>query len=157
MKPMPTTPIPALAEPMSTPVALSARRWMSVARTAAAMFATALCVDACANAGADYRPVVDMHGNTEAAYDRDVAACQQTARAARNNTKEAEGAGIGAAAGGAGGAVLGAIGGNPLLGAGVGALAGLVGTGGYEEATTEKREETIVRNCMRDRGYSILG
>lgn len=26
----------------------------------------------------------------------------------------------------------------------------------YEEATTEKREEQIVRNCMRDRGYSIL-
>jgi len=119
------------------------------------MLATALGVGACASA--DYRPVVDMRGHTEAAYDRDVAECQQTARTARNNTNEAENAGIGAAAGGAGGAVLGAIGGSPLLGAGVGALAGLVGTGGYEEATTEKREEHIVKNCMRARGYSILG
>lgn len=119
------------------------------------MLATALWVGACA--GGDYRPVVDMHGHTEAQYDRDVAQCQQVARNTRNNTKEAENAGIGAAAGGAGGAVLGAIGGDPLLGAGVGALAGLVGTGGYEEATTEKREEKIVKNCIRARGYDILG
>jgi outer membrane lipoprotein SlyB len=135
--------------------AQAASRRMPVAATTAALFATALGLSACA--GADYRPVVDMRGHSEAAYDRDVAECQQTARTARNNTKEAENAGIGAAAGGAGGAVLGAIGGSPLLGAGVGALAGLVGTGGYEEATTEKREERIVRNCMRARGYSILG
>jgi outer membrane lipoprotein SlyB len=121
------------------------------------LLATALCVGAGPTAGADYRPVVDMQGHTEVAYDRDVAECQQMARTARDNTSEAEGAGVGAAAGGAGGALLGAIGGDPLLGAGVGALAGLVGTGGYEEVTTEKREETIVRNCMRSRGYSILG
>jgi len=95
--------------------------------------------------------------HSEAAYDRGVAACRQTARAVRNNTAEAVDAGLGAAAGGAGGAVLGAIGGNPLLGAGVGALAGLAGTAGYEEAKTETREERIVRNCMRARGYSILG
>ena len=141
------------ALPLRRAPAASSR--MAVARSAAAMRATALYVCACA--GADDRPVVDMRGHSEAAYDRDVAECQQTARTARNNTKEAENAGIGAAAGGAGGAVLGAIGGSPLLGAGVGALAGLVGTGGYEEATTEKREERIVRNCMRARGYSILG
>src|SRR5262249_24439136 len=119
-----------------------------------AVIATAFCVSACA--GADYRPVVDMRGHSEAAYDRDVAACQQTARAARNNSAETEDAGIGAAAGCAGVAVLGAIGGDPLLGAGVGALAGLAGTAGYEEAKTETREERIVRNCMRVRGYSIL-
>ncbi len=148
--------IPAFADSALPPRrALSPSRRMSAARTTAAMLATALWVGACA--GADYRPVVDMRGHSEAQYDRDLGECQQTARTTRNNTKEAENAGIGAAAGGAGGAVLGAIGGNPLLGAGVGALAGLVGTGGYEEATTEKREEKIVKNCMRDRGYSILG
>ena len=58
---------------------------------------------------------------------------------------------------GAGGALLGAIGGNLLLGAGVGALAGLAGTAGFEESQTETREERIVRNCMRTRGYSVLG
>lgn len=122
-----------------------------------AMLAVALCLSACAGSGADYRPVVDMSGHTQQAYDSDLAACQQTARGARNNTDVAEDAGIGAAGGGALGAVGGAIGGNPLLGAGVGALAGLVGTGGYEEATTENREQSIVKNCMRVRGYTILG
>ena len=73
------------------------------------------------------------------------------------NAAEAENAGIGAAAGGAGGALLGAIGGNPLLGAGVGALVGLAGTAGFEESQTEARGERIVRNSMRARGYSVLG
>lgn len=147
--------MPALAKPMRTAAALLPVSRMSVARLLAVALATPLC--ACAGAGADYRPVVDMRGHTEAAYDHDVAACQQTARTARTNTNEAEDAGIGAAAGGAGGAVLGAIGGDPLLGAGLGMAAGLLGTGGYEEASTETREERVVRNCMRDRGYSILG
>jgi hypothetical protein len=148
--------IPAVADAaLPSRRAPSPSRRISVARTTIAMLATALSVCACA--GADYRPVVDMRGHSEAAYDRDLGECQQTARTTRNNTKEAENAGIGAAAGGAGGAVLGAIGGDPLLGAGVGALAGLVGTGGYAEAKTEKREEHIVQNCMRARGYTILG
>ena len=122
---------------------------------AAAMFILALGLSACA--GADYRPVVDMTGHTEAQYNHDVAACQATARATRNNSNEAANAGLGTVAGAAGGAVLGAIGGNAGLGAGVGALAGLVGTGGFEESKTENREERIVRNCMHARGYTILG
>lgn len=121
----------------------------------AAMLVIAISVGGCA--GADYRPAVDMRGHSQAAYDRDIAQCRRVALGTRNKTTEAENAGIGTAAGGAGGALLGAIGGNPLLGAGVGALAGLVGVGGYEEATTEKREERIIRNCMRARGYSVLG
>jgi hypothetical protein len=124
---------------------------------APAIFAGMLCLSACAGAGADYKPVVDMRGHSEVAYDRDVALCQQTARAARNNTNIAEDAGLGAAGGAAAGAVGGAIGGAPLLGAGVGALAGLAGAGGYEESKTENREERIVKNCMRDHGYTILG
>lgn len=125
--------------------------------SALAMLAIAFCLSACAGGGADYRPIVDMSGHTQEAYYGDVAACQQTARGARNNTDIAEDAGVGAAGGGALGAVAGAIGGAPLLGAGVGALAGLAGAGGYEEATTENREERIVKNCMRARGYTILG
>ena len=132
-------------------------RKMSLARNTSApvVLATALFLSACA--GADYRPVVEMSGHSEAAYDRDLAACQQTARTARNNTDIAEDAGLGAAGGGALGLVGGAIGGNPLLGLGVGALAGGVGVGGYEEAKTENREERIVKNCMSARGYRILG
>ncbi|HEX9465113.1 MAG TPA: hypothetical protein VGB82_21130 [Alphaproteobacteria bacterium] len=124
---------------------------------APAILAVALGLSACAGGGADYQPVVDMRGHTDAAYDRDIAACQQTARAARNNTNVAEDAGMGAAGGAAVGAVAGAIGGAPLLGAGVGALAGLGIGGGLEESKTENREERIVKNCMRGRGYTILG
>ncbi len=104
-----------------------------------ALLALALGLSACA--GADYKPVVDMRGHSETAYDNDLAVCQQTARTVRNNTDIAEDAGIGAVGGAAGGALLGAIGGNPGLGAGVGALG----------------EERIVKNCMRDRGYAVLG
>ena len=114
-----------------------------------------LCVSACA--GADFRPVVDMRGHTQATYDHDLAACQQDARSVRNNKDIAEDAGIGAVGGAALGAVGGAIGGAAGLGAGVGALAGLVGVGGYEEAKTENREERIVKNCIRSRGYNVLG
>jgi hypothetical protein len=121
------------------------------------MLAIALGLSACAGSGADYRPVVDMSGHSHVAYDRDAAACQQTARAARNNTDTAEDAGMAAVGGGAVGAVAGAIGGAPLLGAGVGLLAGAVGGGGYEEATTENREERIVKYCVHARGYTILG
>jgi hypothetical protein len=46
--------------------------------------------------------------------------------------------------------------GDPAIGGrGRRAVAELVGTGGYEDATTEKREGHIVRNCMRTRDYSI--
>jgi hypothetical protein len=124
---------------------------------APAVLAILLGLSACAGSGADYRPVVDMSGHTPVAYDRDAAACQQTARAARNDSNIAEDAGLGAAGGAGVGVVAGAIGGAPLLGAGVGALAGLVGGGGYEEAKTENREERIVKNCLRARGYTILG
>ncbi len=120
-----------------------------------AFLAATLCLSACA--GADYKPVVDMRGHTKAAYDRDLATCQETARSARNNTNIAEDAGIGAVGGAAIGAVGGAIGGDAGLGAGVGALAGLLGTGAYEEGKTENREERIVKNCMRSHGYTILG
>lgn len=121
----------------------------------ATIFGVMLCLSACA--GADFRPVVDMRGHTDAAYDRDLATCQQEARGVRNNTDIAEDAGAGALGGAAVGAVGGAIGGAPLLGAGVGALAGLVGGGGYKEAQTENREQRIVKNCMRARGYNVLG
>lgn len=123
--------------------------------SAAALLAAALGLSACA--GADYRPVVDMRGHSQTAYDQDLAACQQTARTTRDNGSEAKDAGFGALGGGALGAVGGAIGGSPLLGAGVGALVGAVGVGGYEESKTEKREERIVRTCMHHRGYTILG
>src|SRR5215469_4649935 len=119
MKPMQTGSSPVFPDPTPISARHTASNHARGARHVAAMFATALFLGACANAGADYRPVVDMHGHSDTAYDRDIAACQQTARTARNGTKQAENAGLGAAGGAAGGAVLGAIGGDALLGAGV--------------------------------------
>src|SRR5262249_15371396 len=108
-------------------------------------------------AGADFKPVVDMRGHTEARYRQDLAICQGEARRVRNNGDVATDAALGALGGAAVGAVGGAIGGNPGLGAGVGALAGLAGATAFKETETETREETIVTNCLRARGYNVLG
>ena len=121
----------------------------------AAAFSALIVLGGCA--GADFRPVVDMRGHTQAQYNESLAACQRDARGVRNNTDIAEDAGIGALGGAALGAVGGAIGGNAGLGAGVGALAGAIGGGGYKEIETENREERIVTNCMRSRGFTVLG
>jgi hypothetical protein len=128
---------------------------LSVPSAVPTMLCVMLSLSACA--GSDYRPVVDMQGHTNVAYKSDVAACQREARSVRSNGNIAEDAAIGAVGGAAVGAVGGAIGGAPGIGAGVGALAGLVGVGGYKEAQTENREERIVKNCMRARGYKIFG
>lgn len=121
----------------------------------AAAMAALIALGGCA--GADFRPVVDMNGHTQAQYDSTLASCQQQARSVRNNGDIAEDAGIGALVGAGGGAVLGAIGGSPGLGAGIGALAGGVGGGGYKEIQTENREEKIVKNCMHAHGFTVLG
>jgi outer membrane lipoprotein SlyB len=128
---------------------------MTCKRSVPAALCVVLGLSSCA--GADVRPVVDMRGHTDAAYAQDLGVCQQQARTVRNNTNVAEDAGIGALGGAALGAVGGAIGGAPGLGAGVGALAGLIGGGGFKEAQTENREETVVKSCMRARGYNVLG
>jgi outer membrane lipoprotein SlyB len=97
-----------------------------------------------------------MTGHTQAECDSNLANCQATARQARNNEDIAVDTGVGALGGAALGAVGGAIGGNPGLGAGVGALAGAVGGGVYKESETETREQAIVKNCMRNKGFTVL-
>ena len=130
-------------------------RKLSVPSAVPTMLCVMLSLSACA--GADFRPVVDMQGHTNVAYNRDLGVCQEEARSVRNNGTIAEDAALGAVGGAAVGAVGGAIGGAPGIGAGVGALAGLVGVGAYKESQTENREQRIVKNCMRARGYKILG
>ena len=131
------------------------RRARRLVESMALTVCVATSLAACA--GADFRPVVDMTGHTDAQYNQALASCQYQARSVRDNGAEAEDAGIGALGGAAGGALLGAIGGNAGLGAGVGAVAGLVGAGGYKEVQTENREEQIVKNCMRTHGFTVLG
>lgn len=107
----------------------------------------ALTLSACAS----NRPIVDTQGTDMARYEQDLAQCQ--AYASQVNTG-AE-AGKSAVGGAAVGAVLGAIVGNSTTvarGAGVGGVLG--GVKGASHGANEK--ETVVRNCLRGRGYRVL-
>ena len=104
------------------------------------------------------QPIVDTKGVDASQYSKDNAECQQYA----DNANVAGDAAIGAVGGAAGGAALGAItgalvpgvsaGGGAALGAAGGGLLGL--GGGAYSGVEQKRE--IFRNCMKNRGYSVL-
>lgn len=104
------------------------------------------------------QPIVDTKGVDPNQYAVDKADCENYAE----NANVAGDAAIGAVGGAAGGAALGAItgalvpgvsaGGGAALGAATG---GLVGLGGGAYSGIEQKRE-IFRNCMRNRGYSVL-
>ncbi len=107
---------------------------------------------ACANAGANYAPVID--GATGPNYASDLAQCQQLAA----SQPTLDGTTAGAVAVGAGTAAAGSVIFNDNsddLGdaAAVGAVAGL--TGDLIRKNTQR--ENIVKNCMRGRGYNVVG
>ena len=103
-------------------------------------------------------PIVDTKGTDPSQYSRDDADCHTYA----SNANIAGDAAIGAVGGAAGGAALGAItgalvpgvsaGGGAAMGAATG---GLLGLGGGAYSGVEQRNE-IYRNCMKNRGYSVL-
>jgi hypothetical protein len=104
------------------------------------------------------QPIVDTKGVDPNQYSIDDRECQNYAE----NANVAGDAAIGAVGGAAGGAALGAItgalvpgvsaGGGAALGAATGGLLGL--GGGAMSGVEQKRE--IYRNCMKNRGYSVL-
>jgi outer membrane lipoprotein SlyB len=104
------------------------------------------------------QPMVDSKGEDPTALAQDKAECQQYA----DNANVAGDAAIGAVGGAAGGAALGAItgalvpgvsaGGGAAMGAATG---GLLGLGGGAYTGIEQRRE-IFRNCMKNRGHSVL-
>jgi len=109
---------------------------------------------ACADS---YTPVVDMDGVNADKFQRDMAKCRSYANqvdAAGNGATDAViGAGVGAAAGAALGALSGNAGGGALAGTAVGGLGG----GGAGTAHSMARQKTIIDNCLKKRGYTILG
>jgi len=111
-----------------------------------------LVVGACSNVGANYVPIID--GPVGPNFQSDLANCQALARtqpAVDANT--ARGAAIGAA--GAAGAK--AIIDDSASDLGRTAVAGaLVGAGASAIQNTQN-QEVIVRNCMRGRGYNVVG
>ena len=112
----------------------------------------ALALVGCASGGADYQPIVDTKGLNQAKYQTDLAECRALSEQAQSaGTAAAKDAAAGAALG----AVVGAIGGNrrdASQTAGMGAVFG--GVAGAGSAVKEKN--TVLRNCLRGRGYHVL-
>lgn len=107
-------------------------------------------VTACADSGANYRPILD--GPATPAFQVDLAACQTLAR----NQSQFDQETIAASVLGAGaGAVLGEVDddGDALGGAIVGALAG----GAASAVDVSERREGIVVECLRGRGHRVVG
>jgi len=122
-------------------------------------FAAAIGLSAAILSGctATSQPIVDTKGVDSNQYAKDNADCQNYA----DNANVAGDAAVGAVGGAAGGAALGAVtgaltGGGAGTGAAIGAATGgLLGLGGGAYSGVEQKRE-IYRNCMRNRGYSVL-
>jgi outer membrane lipoprotein SlyB len=95
------------------------------------------------------KPVIDPAGVDMVQYDTDVAECEQIAT--QVETKAGEGAAEGALVGGLIGAIVGGSD-SVVEGVAVGAVAG----GASGSAKTQKEKSTVVKNCLRNRGYKIL-
>jgi len=105
-------------------------------------FATASLLTACGSA-----PIVNQTGVDPVVYQQDLSDCKRYA----DEVRVAQKTGTGAVAGAAAGALIGVIIGDTGRGAGVGAVQG--GTSGTVSGVRERR--TVVRNCLRDKGYSV--
>jgi outer membrane lipoprotein SlyB len=95
------------------------------------------------------KPVIDPVGVDMTRYEADVTECEQIA------TQVEQKAGAGAAGGAVVGGLIGAIVGgrkSAVAGAGVGAVSG----GARGTAATQREKSTVVKNCLRNRGYKIL-
>ncbi|MBC6417233.1 MAG: hypothetical protein GDA47_05440 [Rhodospirillales bacterium] len=126
------------------------------AKLSAGFLAVAL-VAGCADT---YDPVVDfkVSNNTSEAYDQNLRECRALAK---QGSSAAEDAAVGGLGGAALGAAVGAISGAILgSGAGTGAAAGAAiggATGAAGGAITGvSDEQSVIRNCLRGRGYAVL-
>lgn len=115
--------------------------------------ALAIFISACA---ATYQPVVDMKGVDHFKYQQDLSECRSYAD--RINPLEDLGVGtlLGAAGGAALGAATGAAIGSPATGAAMGAAAGGIGGASYGGLSAAERQKTIIKNCLKQRGYKVL-
>jgi len=119
----------------------------------AAMTASVLLsLGGCGNTGADYAPILD--GPTDpAAYKADLSACQTLARERGYWNDDVLNDGLMA---GAVGAVVGALSDQAAGGVAGAAIGGLVGAGGRAWETMDERK-SIVRDCLKGRGYRVVG
>ncbi|MFA6279280.1 MAG: glycine zipper domain-containing protein [Bdellovibrionales bacterium] len=127
------------------------RKTLSLAST---LCAVSVLLAGCATT---YTPVVDTKGIDAVKYQQDLGECRALSDqvdAAENGATDALiGAGVGAAAG----AALGAISGNAGMGAATGATIGAFGGGGAGTMSSLDRKKNIMNNCLKGRGYKVLG
>nr|WP_170677948.1 glycine zipper family protein [uncultured Ruegeria sp.] len=109
-------------------------------------------VGACANSGANYQPVID--GPVGPNYNSDLAQCQQLAASQASVDGSTAG---NAAIGAAGAAATTAIIQDSSSNLGRAAAAGAVIGAGADVIAKNQNKEVIVRNCMRGRGYNVVG
>lgn len=119
------------------------------------LFGTALLLSACASQ--NYQPVIDTKGVKMDKYQNDLAECRRLADQVDVAGDTATDTAIGAVAGAAGGALLGAITGNAGTGAAIGAAAGGIGGAGTGAIGSNQRQKNIINNCLKGRGYKVLG
>lgn len=111
-----------------------------------------LVAGACTNTGANYQPIVD--GPVSPNYNADLAQCQAVAR--QQGTIDSNTAGA-AAIGAAGAAGTKAIIDDSASDLGRAAVAGALVGAGVSALQNTQKQEVIVRNCMRSRGYNVVG
>lgn len=108
-------------------------------------------VAGCATTDSIDKPIVDMAGVNRQQYKIDLRDCSQYAEQVNTGAKAGAGAVGGAVVGGALGAVFG--GGNRAAeGAAAGAVVG--GARGVGKGVQER--SSVIKNCLRNRGYSVL-
>lgn len=103
-------------------------------------------------AGCAQDPIVDLKGVDRGKYEQDLAECRAYAEQVNTGEEAAKGAAVGAVIGGVLGAVLGNSDDAERIG-GAGAVSG--GASGAGKA--EERKERVLYNCLRQRGYKVLG
>jgi hypothetical protein len=104
-------------------------------------------------AGANVRPLVDMKGVNDAAYEKDLQECQAYAKEQSGmGETAAKGAGAGAVVGGLLGLVTGGNTTGIVQAAGAGAVIGAAGGA----LTGNQGQEAVVKRCLSGRGYKVL-
>ena len=118
----------------------------------------ALALAGCVNQNT-WTPAVDPYNDPNAArLGVDEAQCRQIAQKASGGAMQSTGKGtiIGGLLGAAAGAAIGAAAGDPGMGAAVGAAAGGFGGGAYGSAKSGQSFEQVFKNCLRERGHTVL-
>lgn len=105
-----------------------------------------------------YQPIVDQSSIADPArYQQDLAECRSYAEQVSPGRSTAAGAGAGALLGGAIGAVTGAFTGDFGTGAGIGASTGAIAGGASGAGHGAARQRDVIDQCLRYRGYAVLG